>query len=311
LKIHPSLFYIILGRLLTLKTSSSIWIKILSLILLFNSQALMAEQRAELDCLVKPEMYVELSSAIDAIIDQMLVDTGDYIVKGQPLVRLESSVERARVRLAKIQAASKTEIKSREIQLLYAQRNKKRINELYDKHSVSQFENDKSETEVALAEIELIKAKENRQLANLNLNVAQSQLALRTILSPINGLVVERYAMVGESVSERTIMKLAQIDPLRIELIAPTEYFGLIKKGMDVEIYTERPANQVFKAKVTVVDQLIDPASGSFTVRMAVPNPDDQLVSGVNCLASFNFAAPLPSDQNLIGSSDDIIGAVN
>ena len=289
-------FNVIFRQLLT--------VKILSIVLLFNSSGLMAAQRAELDCLVKPEMYVELSSPIDAIVDRMLVDTGDFIVKGQPLVHLEASVERARVKLAEIQAASMSEIKNREIQLLYAKRNKKRINKLYQKKSVSQFENDKSDTEVALARIELVKAKENRQLANLNLKVAQSQLALRTIVSPIDGLVVERFVMVGESVSERSIMKLAQINPLRVELIAPTEYFGLIKKGMNVEIYTERPANQIFKAEVTVVDQLIDPASGSFTVRMTVPNPDDQLVSGVNCLASFKFGVPAPSNQNLIGSLD-------
>lgn len=93
----------------------------------------------------------------------------------------------------------------------------------------------------------------------------------------------------GEFVAERTIMKLAQIDPLRVELIAPAEYFGKITQGMIVNIYPEQPANKTFKATVSVVDQLIDPASGSFTVRMAIPNPDDELVSGVNCMARFNF----------------------
>lgn len=302
MKIQRPILYITLSRLLPRKISDVKLITILSSILLLNSTLLMAEQRAELDCLVKPEMYVELSSAIDAIVDEVLVDTGDRIVKGQPLVYLESSVERARVNLAKIQAASDSEVKNRTVQLRYAKRNRKRIDELYKKKSISQFEKDKSDTEVALAQIELIKAKENRQLAELNLKVAQTQLNLRTIVSPINGVVVDRYAMVGESVADRSIMKLAQIDPLRVELIAPTEYFGLIKKGMDVEIYTERPANQIFKAKVTVVDQLIDPASGSFTVRMAVPNPDDQLVSGVNCLASFYFDQPSPSNQDLVGA---------
>jgi RND family efflux transporter MFP subunit len=269
---------------------------------MFGKSSVANEESAKLACLIKPEMYVELSSSIDAIVDKMLVKTGDYVVKGQPLVQLEASVERARVDLAKIQAKSNSEIESRKVQLLYAKRNKKHINQLYEKKLISEFENYTAGTEVALAEIELAKAIENRQLANLNLDVAETQLSLRSILSPINGLVVERYAMVGETVSERSIMKLAQIDTLRVELIAPTEYFGLIKKGMDVEVYTEKPINQIFKAKVSMVDQLIDPASGSFTVHMTVPNPDDQLVSGVNCLVSFEFNTPLPSDQNLGGS---------
>jgi RND family efflux transporter MFP subunit len=275
---------------------------LLGLLIALSNPSLFAAEHAELDCLVKPEMYIELSSSVDAILEKMLVDTGDYIKKGQPLVQLESSVEMARVNLAELQATSNSEIENRQVQLQYAKRNKKRIRELFSKNSVSRFEKDKADTEVALAQIELNKATENKQIAQLNLELAKTQLALRTIKSPIDGIVVDRYSMVGESVVERTIMKLAQVDPLRVELIAPTEYFGLIKKGMEVEIYPERPANKIFKATVSVVDQLIDPASGSFTVRMALPNPGDELVAGVNCMASFNFKAPVPLRQNTYSS---------
>ena len=275
---------------------------LLGLSITFFSAPLMAGEKAVLDCLVKPEMYVELSSSVDAILEQMLVDTGDRIKKGQPLVRLEASVEKARVNLAKIQASSDSEIKNRRVQLQYAKRNYKRIKDLYARKSVSLYEKDKADTEAALAEIELDKATENKKIAQLNLELAKTVLARRTIRSPIDGIVVDRYSMVGESVVDRTIMKLAQVDPLRVELIAPTEYFGLIKKGMEVDIFPERPAKKTFKATVTVVDQLIDPASGSFTVRMALPNPGDQLVGGVNCIASFSFDAPMPLGQNTFSS---------
>ncbi len=255
---------------------------------------LMATEKAVLDCLVKPEMYVDLSSSVDAILENVLVDTGDHIKKGQPLVKLERTVEIARVHLARMQANSDSEIDNRRVQLQYAKRNSKRIKNLYARKSVSLFDKDKADTEVALAEIELEKATENKKIAQLNLELALAELERRTIRSPIDGIVVDRYSMVGESVVERTIMKLAQVDPLRVELIAPTEYFGLIKEGMEVDIYPERPANKSYKATVTIVDQLIDPASGSFTVRMALPNPDDQLVGGVNCIASFSFDTPDP-----------------
>ena len=277
-------------------------LQLLGLSVTFFCAPLMATEKAVLDCLVKPEMYVELSSSVDAILVQMLVDTGDRIKKGQPLVRLEASVEKARVNLAKMQASSDSEIDNRRVQLQYARRNYKRIKDLYARKSVSLYEKDKTETEVALAEIELDRATEKKKIAELNLELAKTELARRTIKSPIDGIVVDRYSMVGESVAERTIMKLAQVDPLRVELIAPTEFFGLIKKGMKVDIYPERPANKTFKATVTIVDQLIDPASGSFTVRMALPNPGDQLVGGVNCIASFNFNTPVPLGQNTFSS---------
>jgi len=276
--------------------------QLLGLTITLYCAPLMATEKAILDCLVKPEMYVELSSSVDAILDEMLVDTGDQIKKGQPLVMLERSVEIARVDLARMRANSDSEIDNRRVQLQYAKRNYKRIKDLYARKSVSRYEQDKAETEVALAKIELDKATENKKVAQLNLGLTLAELERRTIRSPIDGIVVDRYSMVGESVVDRTIMKLAQVDPLRVELIAPTEYFGLIKKGMEVDVYPERPANKSFKATVTVVDQLIDPASGSFTIRMALPNPGDQLVGGVNCIASFSFNTPSPLGQNTFNS---------
>ena len=169
--------------------------------------------------------------------------------------------------------------------------------ELRAKQSVPQFEVDKAQTEYVLAQHELAKAREIRVMARVNLELERSQLALRTILSPIDGIVVDRYANVGESVEGRSIMKLAQVNPLKVELIAPTEYFGLIQKGMVAEVYPEQPENQVFKATVTIVDKLIDPASGSFTVRMTLPNPGDKLVGGVNCITRFSFKTPTPAKE--------------
>jgi RND family efflux transporter MFP subunit len=263
-------------------------------LLTFCAPVLQAEDYAELDCMVKPEMYVDLSSPVNGVLETLLVKKGDYIKKGQPLAQLEASVELTKVKLARLQAKSYSEIKNKRTQLKFAIRNKERLDGLSKKNSVSLIEKDKAETEAILASIELKKASEQKKINQLKLELEESRLALKTIKSPIDGIVVERYASVGESVKDRAIMKLAQINPLRVELIAPTEYFGLINKTMQVEISPERPTNKTFKATVTVVDQLIDPASGSFTVHMALPNPSELLIGGVNCMARFDFAPPMP-----------------
>ncbi len=273
---------------------------VLLLVLLLG--AAFTARGAELDCLVKPQVYVELSSPVDSVLEEILVQTGDIVERGQPLAQLEASVERARVKLARLQAKSDSDVQNRREQLRYAKRYLKRMVELLEQNSVSQYEKDKAETEVALAQIELNKAREKKRIAEVNLELALTQLELRTLKSPIDGIVVDRYAEVGESVRDRSIMKLAQVDPLKVELIAPTEFFGLIEKGMQVDIYPEQPANQVFAATVTLVDQLIDPASGSFTVRMELPNPDDKLVGGVNCVAQFGFDAPVSGGAGLYGA---------
>jgi RND family efflux transporter MFP subunit len=257
---------------------------------------------AELDCLVKPQMYVEVSSPVISVLEEILVETGDVVTRGQPLARLEASVERARVKMAELQVAHTSDIENRKVQVQFKKLNHERMQELRKKNSVPQFEADKAKTEYALSMLELARARENRIMARANLEMERSQLELRTIRSPIDGIVVDRYAMVGETVEGRSIMKLAQVNPLKVEMIAPTEFFGRIHQGMRAEIYPEKPANEKFRATVNIVDKLIDPASGSFTVRMTLPNPDDRLVGGVNCIARFELddraqeysALPLP-----------------
>lgn len=242
--------------------------------------------------MVKPEMYIELSSPAAGVLKNLLVNKGDHVTKGQAVAQLEASVEIAKVNQAKFDAANNSDLNNRKIHLAFAKRNRARYQDLYQRGSLSKTEKDKAETEVTLAETDLAKAEEQKKAAALTLELTKAQLALKTIKSPIDGIVIDRYAMLGESVNDRAIMKLAQVDPLRVELVAPTEYFGLIQEGMQVEVRTERPANKVVNATVTIVDQLIDPASGSFSVRMALPNPDDQLVGGVNCIALFKFETP-------------------
>ncbi|MBD9357832.1 efflux RND transporter periplasmic adaptor subunit [Methylomonas albis] len=250
---------------------------------------------ANLDCMVKPEMYVELSSPVAGTVAALLVDKGDHVVKGQPLAQLEASVELAKFNQAKADAETNSEVRNQKIKLEYATRNRTRYRSLATTNVISQIEKDKVETEVVLAEIELKKAEERRKSAMLALEMAKAQLEVKTVKSPIDGIVIDRYAMPGESVSDRAIMKLAQVNPLRVELIAPTEYFGLIQPGMEAEVRPELPAKKVVKATITKVDQLIDPASGSFTVRMTLPNASDELIGGVNCIASFDFATPAVS----------------
>jgi len=260
----------------------------LSVVILFSNN-ISASTSVELDCLVKPEVYIDLSSSTNSVIESLLVGAGDDIRKGQSLVKLEASVERAQVELAKQKVAAISDIEHRKEKRNYIKLNNQRIRALYANQSISLFDRDKSDTELVVANIELVKARDKRKIMRLELDLAQARLNLKTIRSPIDGLVADLYLVSGESVKDRPIMKLAKINPLRVELIAATEYFGLITSGMKVEIRPERPTNKSFVATVSVVDQLIDPASGTFTVRMTLPNANNELIGGVNCLAIFTL----------------------
>lgn len=244
-------------------------------------------QEQVLDCLIEPEMTIELGSSVDGIVDQVTVDKSDFVRKGDTLVVLQSSVEKAAVELAKQRADMDDIIRSKQVNSNYAWRQFKRLQELHKKNAASAADIDQAETDAKLAKLELETARNRKAVAQLELARAEAALQLRTIKAPVSGLIVNRHLNPGESVEDKPILKIAQIDPLRVEIIAPSELFGQIHKGMKVDIFPENPAKGRYQAEVSVVDGIVDAASGTFGVRLAVPNPDNELFGGLNCKAQF------------------------
>ena len=56
-----------------------------------------ASSLPELDCVIEPNMTVELSSRADGIIENLLVERGDRVTAGQVVAKLDSRVEAASV----------------------------------------------------------------------------------------------------------------------------------------------------------------------------------------------------------------------
>ena len=237
------------------------------------------------ECLILPDKLIHISSPINGILDKVYVDDSDHVKKGQKLARLESSVQQAAVNVSKARASRQDEINLKETDLAYTKRKLTRIIELHEKHSISPSEKDIAETAVALAELELQKARNENQLAKLEYIKAKRALDKRTIRSPINGIIVSRKASPGESVEKTPIFTIAKVDQLKVELIVPVEYFGHIKVGMEAYVIPEIEISREYIATVSVVDKVIDAPSGTFSVRLSLPNPGQSLPGGLKCQA--------------------------
>ena len=270
--------------------------------LLIYSQVIMAQDKTKLDCLVKPEMYINISSPVSGILKSVFVKKTDTITKGQVLAELNASVELARVNVTQQEALMENQISAKEIKFLYTKRKLNRIKGLYRENASSAQEQDDAATELRVARTQLAQIKLDKTKNELKLVLAQAELAQKTIVSPIDGIVVERYLMPGESVQNQPILQIAKIDPLLVEVVASANLFGQIKKGMAVEIKPDFPVNSTYKATVSTVDRIIDAASGSFSIRLELPNPDDKLVGGTKCIAVFPIKA-VQTEQSINNDS--------
>ena len=244
----------------------------------------------EFDCIIEAKQMVDIRSPVEGLIERVHVERGEGVKKGQVLVTLESGPERAAVAVAKQRAEAVGAVKSAEAKLDLATKKEKRAEELARQNFISTNAVEEARTERQLAESELKVARENQRLAELEMQRASEVLGMRTIRSPVNGVVVDRYLKAGEFATTTNvkdpILKVAEIDPLNVEVILPATLYGSVQQGDRAEIAPETPP-QKFVAKVRVVDRVINAASGTFGVRLELPNDKQLIPAGAKCRVKF------------------------
>ncbi len=240
-----------------------------------------------LDGLIEPYLIVKIGSPTAGILDSVKVDRGDMVTQGQVLARLQSGVEKATMELARARAEMEASIKAKESKLNYMVREQKRMEQLHDQALVAFEALDESATNSSLARMDLEEAVENKRIAELELKRSTEVVNRLTIYSPITGVVTNRFLTAGEYVENQPILQLAQINPLNVEVFAPVRLLGAIKMGMRADIAPEKPAGGVYRARVTIVDRVVDAASGTFGVRLELPNAQGRLHAGLKCRVTF------------------------
>src|SRR5262249_8379497 len=244
----------------------------------------------EFECVIEPHQVVKLASPVVGVIARLDVDRGDIVHRGQVVGKLEDGVEAAKLALAQARATNEYVSKSVEARLQFLRSKFKRLNELYSKAISSQASLEEADAEAKVAEQQLKEAELNREVAYLEIRHAEEVLKQRTLRSTIDGVVVERLLVPGEYQNEQTpILTLAQIDLLRVEVFVPTSYYGRIHTASKAEVRPEQPVGGVYTAVVTVVDRVLDAASGTFGVRLVLPNPDLLLPAGIPCKVLFEM----------------------
>ena len=241
-----------------------------------------------LDGLIEPSLVVNVGSPVPGILKSVKADRGDMVKKGQVLATLESGVERATMELTRARAEMEQTIRAGEARLEFSIRKQERFEELYKKKVIPFTDMDEARTASELALMELEEAKENKRIAALEFKRSVAVVNRMSIHSSIAGVVMERFLSPGEHVEDQPVLKLAQIHPLYVEVFAPVELLGTIKVGMQAEVTPENPVGKVYKAKVTIVDRVIDAASGTFGVRLEMPNPKYRLSAGLKCKVTFH-----------------------
>jgi RND family efflux transporter MFP subunit len=247
----------------------------------------------EFDCVIEPQQIVKLASPVVGMIARLDVDRGDIVRQDQVVGKIADGVEAAALALARARATNDSTVKSAEARLQFLRHKHERLDELHTKFVSSLAALQEAEAEARVAEQQLKEAQLNKEIGRLEVAYAEEVVKQRALRSPIDGVVVERLLVPGEYRNDQSpVLTLAQINPLKVEVFVPTAYFGQIRIDSKAEVRPEQPVGGIHTATVTVVDRVLDAASGTFGVRLALPNPHLTLPGGIRCKVTFVMHAP-------------------
>ena len=246
-----------------------------------------SDSSATYECLMEPMVVTHVGSPVQGVIEDLKVDRSDFVQRGQAIAQLKSEVELATLEQAKVRAEMESEINARQADLDLATYTAQRMENLHDQKMIPAQQRDEAVAQLHVAGAALKQARDNYTLLQHELNRARQLVAQRTIRSPVDGVVVEHKAFPGEFVYENPVMTIAQLDPLRVEVILPGRLFGSFKPGDVAKVYPEIGVDEPLLARVQVVDRLLDTRSGTFGIRLELPNPDLAIPGGQKCRLEF------------------------
>ncbi len=202
-------------------------------------------------------------------VGRVLVDEGQLVRKGQPLLELETDylkldLARAEADLARADAAAKD-----------AERDFERKKGLATKGSVSQAAYDRSQagSEGATAA---------RAAARAALDTARQRLADAVLTSPVDGVVAARRTDVGERLGDSTVaFVVEQTAPLKLKFRVPERYLAAVKVGQTVKATVDPYPGTEFEGTLSLVGGSMDAATRTFLAEAEFPNRDRRLRPGL------------------------------
>ena len=254
-----------------------------------------------------PHDEVMVSSEAEGRVEQVMVDVGDRVVKGQILARvspveLQLSVEQqqaalrqARARLGLREADGElkdvrdaAEVKKAAADLADAEQRYKRAQSLLETGVVARQVFDEAEArfkaaratyDLAVQQVENLRA--SMQQTQASLNLADKRLRDTSIRAPFAGHVKSREVTVGQYLKIQTpVMTIVNIDPLRVRLNVPEKMSPWVRVGRDVRLQLEAFPGREFTGRISRINPAVDEKTRTFEIEALVKNPRAELKPG-------------------------------
>lgn len=275
--------------------------------------------------IVEPLATVEVKSKASGEVLELLVETGDMVEDGTLMVRIDPRT--VRNRLDQANAELKAALSRREI----AETQKRRVEALKVKGTLTQADLEQAVLDLANAEAQVVTARVSVE----NARIAVDDTDIR---APITGTVIFKPVEKGQVISSPTqdfaggtmLMQMADLSEVQIRSLVDETDIGKIRPGLPASVSVASYPNQPFPGEVLKVEPqaVVEQNVTMFAVLVSIQNPDGLLLPGMNAEVDVSIARSdnalsipvmalrtnrdLASTAQILGrSEDDIVNALS
>jgi RND family efflux transporter MFP subunit len=201
---------------------------------------------------VKSDFSVDLQPEMGGKIEKILVKEGDYVNKGSVIVKLDTDI-------------SDEQVRELELALALAVLNYEKQFQLYGKGVGT--------------ELEFKKLKTEKETLEKKLKMAQLQGQKSLIIAPFSAYIDKIYAKAGELSSPQTpILRLVDLQKIKIEVEISEMYLNKIKEGSRVELYFPAIDYRISDAVVSHASKYIHTQNRTYTIQIDLNNKEQKLL---------------------------------
>ena len=254
---------------------------------------------------------IPVGAQVNGKLIKLFVDYNSIVTNGQvvalidPLVydaNYKSAVARLHVNQANVKVSEAT-LKSRKAELVLAKKTYERKKALVEKNMASQADFDsaeealaRAEASVESAEASLVSAKASVEQSEADVSQQKANLEYCTIVSPVNGIVIDRKVEEGETVvsSMNAVPVLSIAEDLKtvwVEATIPEADVGAIREGQAVT-FTADAYRRKFTGRVKQIRRAATSTNNvvTYPIIIEAENPDEMLFPGMTATLSIETA---------------------
>lgn len=207
------------------------------------------------------DKWIKVFPVVDGVVQNLNVQLGDYVKKGQTLAVVRSS------NIADYQS----QVSYSQSNLSTAQKNLQSTEEMFKAGLATERDVTAAKNEMAKAQADVRRAGQISQIYGARGNAVQS------IVAPISGFVVEKNVtdkMQYQASGAQPFFVISNLDEVWVMANVFESDVDKIKPGYDAEVKVVAFKNKSFHGKVDRIFNILDPQSRVMKVRIRIPNPD-------------------------------------